>query len=379
MTVAHPARARIATVVAAAALVTGVAVPVLALPTGAAPLRILAVPDAYAVMTNSQIAKGARLGVLGNDVDPNPGATPSAAIVTNPGHGTVVLMPTGKFFYTPKAGFAGHDQFRYRVTDDQGATSNPTTVRVTVVTEADPRDGPYWPGLDFARGVAMRADGRGGYVLDAFGGLHPFGAVGYDTPTAPSGGPYWPGWDIARGVVLLPNDTGGYVLDGFGGLHPFTLGNAPPTPAPDGAPYWPGWDIARGVTIVPLGLSGHIQFGGYVGDGLGFLHPFSIGAQPLPPRQIDGFPAQYYGFAVRGTAAVGYVGGVWLDSSGFLLSWSNGNGRPGHTDRPLPIWPRPADVARGVSAAVPLGAISETRAVTVDKYGGLHAYVILLA
>src|ERR1700675_973577 len=79
MSVAHPARARIATVVAAAALVTGVAVPVLAPPTGAAPLRILAVPDAYAVMTNSQIAKGARLGVLGNDVDPNPGATPSAA------------------------------------------------------------------------------------------------------------------------------------------------------------------------------------------------------------------------------------------------------------------------------------------------------------
>ena len=37
--------------------------------------------------------------------------------------------------------------------------------------------------------------GYGGYVVDAYGGLHAFGGA-----TRPSGGPYWPGQDIARGI-----------------------------------------------------------------------------------------------------------------------------------------------------------------------------------
>jgi hypothetical protein len=32
---------------------------------------------------------------------------------------------------------------------------------------------------------------------------------------------YWQGWDIARGLVLRSDNTGGYILDGAGGLHGF--------------------------------------------------------------------------------------------------------------------------------------------------------------
>ena len=57
----------------------------------------------------------------------------------------------------------------------------------------------------------------------------------------------WPGWDIARSVWLLPSTTltaqGGYVLDGFGGVHPF--GTAPGLA---NYAYFPGQDVARTLT-----------------------------------------------------------------------------------------------------------------------------------
>ena len=53
-----------------------------------------------------------------------------------------------------------------------------------------------------------------------------------------------------RGVSIMPDGTGGYVLDGFGGLHPFAIGNHPLPPATS-AGYWNGWDIARGTALVP--------------------------------------------------------------------------------------------------------------------------------
>src|SRR5439155_12890199 len=46
-------------------------------------------------------------------------------------------------------------------------------------------------------------------------------------PLTPVGGPYWPGWDIARGVAVRLDGTGGLVLDGWGGLHPFALSGHP--------------------------------------------------------------------------------------------------------------------------------------------------------
>ena len=107
----------------------------------------------------------------------------------------------------------------------------------------------YWPGWDIARDVALLPDGTGGYVLDGWGGLHPFG------DRQPPGAAH--GHRPVTGRLghrprrrVLPDGTGGYVLDGYGGLHPFAIGNHPLPPAAS-AGYWRGWDIARGTTLVP--------------------------------------------------------------------------------------------------------------------------------
>jgi len=132
----------------------------------------------------------------------------------------------------------------------------------------------YWPGWDIARKVVIFADGTGGYVLDGWGGLHPFGINGPPPVSAAKLATtgYWVWWDIARDVVLVPGNGGhaGYVLDGWGGLHPFhptTDGST--MPAAISGPYWPGWDIARAVWLVPGSATA-----GYTLDGWGGLHPF---------------------------------------------------------------------------------------------------------
>ncbi|MEP6624205.1 MAG: VCBS repeat-containing protein, partial [Acidimicrobiia bacterium] len=132
----------------------------------------------------------------------------------------------------------------------------------------------YWPGWDITRGVALDASGQGGVVLDGFGGLHSFGAAHLPRRLPP----YWSGWDIARGITLTADSTlanpKGYVLDAFGGVHPF--GGAPNVAITG---YWPGWDIVRGIAKDPVGP------GGYVLDAYGGLHPFG-GA---PARSIGGY------------------------------------------------------------------------------------------
>lgn len=136
--------------------------------------------------------------------------------------------------------------------------------------------GPYWPGWNIARGVALYHDphtgaATGGYVLDGFGGLHGFAIGNNPLPPAVHGGPYWAGWDIARGVTINSAGTGGYVVDGFGGLHTFALGSnsVSSLAVPTGGPYWPGWNITRGVTLLPG------DAGGYIVDGFGGIHTFA--------------------------------------------------------------------------------------------------------
>jgi hypothetical protein len=87
-----------------------------------------------------------------------------------------------------------------------------------------------------------------GYVLDGYGGVHPWG-------NAPQtyGFPYWSGWDIARAIVTYDNGTGGYVLDGFGGVHSF--GGAPVVQSNPG--YWNNRDIARGLAMQPFARRGY--------------------------------------------------------------------------------------------------------------------------
>ena len=57
------------------------------------------------------------------------------------------------------------------------------------------------------RRVVLRGDGISGYTLDAFGGIHAFGGA----PTAQGVTAYWPGWDVARGLALRPDGRSGWV------------------------------------------------------------------------------------------------------------------------------------------------------------------------
>ncbi|TME24997.1 MAG: hypothetical protein E6I68_03410, partial [Chloroflexi bacterium] len=132
----------------------------------------------------------------------------------------------------------------------------------------------YWPNWKIARAGALLPDSSGGYVMDGYGGLHPFTVGSNPMPAAVRDFAYWRGWDIARDLLLLPGATGsqpqGYTMDGFGGLHPF--GGAPPVHF---SAYWPNWDIARRAVLLSDGS------GGYVMDGFGGLHPFAVGSNPL--------------------------------------------------------------------------------------------------
>jgi hypothetical protein len=74
------------------------------------------------------------INVLENDTDPDGNdhlVLSSVIVVSKPQHGSVSVDPTtGQVTYTAFAGWSGPDSFRYTVSDDNGATSAPGTVRV---------------------------------------------------------------------------------------------------------------------------------------------------------------------------------------------------------------------------------------------------------
>jgi lysozyme len=137
----------------------------------------------------------------------------------------------------------------------------------------------YWPNWDIATGISV-GPGNEGYVLDGWGGVHPFSVNGAPLPAAPTSlGGYWPGWKIARAVATFADGTGGVVLDGWGGVHPFTVaGDSQAAATPGVTGYWPNWDIARSIVLLPG--STYTHYSGYVLDGWGGIHPFG-GAPPL--------------------------------------------------------------------------------------------------
>jgi hypothetical protein len=142
-----------------------------------------------------------------------------------------------------------------------------------------PNHAPYWLGWDIARGVTILPDGTGGYILDGWGGRHPFGLNGQAPPSQASPGapPYWPSWDIARGIsapFVDPQGDGGWVVDAFGGIHPWGQLAGGPVAAAAAGPYWPGQSLARGITSLPGGM------GGFVVDAWGGLHRFASPGVP---------------------------------------------------------------------------------------------------
>ncbi len=198
---------------------------------------------------------------------------------------------------------------------------------------------PYFPGNDIARGVTATDGGL--IVLDGFGGVHP-AASGYQGgPIKPVGEPAWPGWDIARGIAATTNGYGGYVLDGWGGTHPFSLSDLS-IPAASQGPYWPGWDIARGIATTADGT------GGYILDGWGALHPFAIGSNPLPPP-VHGGPYWPGWDIARGvTILPNGTGGYIVDGWGALHPFAIGNNALPPPAQGGPYWPG-WSIARGAA------------------------------
>jgi hypothetical protein len=145
-------------------------------------------------------------------------------------------------------------------------------------------DAPYF-GFDIARDAVVTANpqtGPQGYVLDGWGGLHPFGGA-----PAVSNGPDFPGHDIAIRIAWLSDAKGGYLLDGWGGIHPFTVsGNPLPAPITNFA-YFPRFRIARDFSLLPNSTS--TSASGFTLDGWGGLHPFN-GAAATPPAQPGDYP-----------------------------------------------------------------------------------------
>jgi hypothetical protein len=162
-------------------------------------------------------------------------------------------------------------------------------------------------GWDIVRGIAVLADQTGGYVLDGWGGLHPFAIDGNSLPAAVTGNEYRAGQDWARGVALLPDGSGGYVVDGNGDAHPFSIGSGATPPALTGLPHW-DWDIARGI-VLQLG-------GGYVLDGWGGLHPFAREGESAPDPVTDAPYWLGWDIARSASVAAARTPGVVLDAWG---------------------------------------------------------------
>jgi hypothetical protein len=130
-----------------------------------------------------------------------------------------------------------------------------------------------WPGKDIARGVTVLADGTGGYVLGRDGRLYSFAIGKHPKPPDAQSVPTWPGADVARGITAPFLDSngvaGGWIVDPFGGLHPWGRLFGGPTPT------------AVGPTV---GARGVLSFGGGVGglivDGAGNLSAFASPGLP---------------------------------------------------------------------------------------------------
>ncbi len=77
--------------------------------------------------------------------------------------------------------------------------------------------GPQFGGATIVDTVTNPA-GPGGWELDSWGGIHPFGGA-----PLPHGGPFWPGTHNAVSLIVNPDGKAGYVIDLFGAPHPVSF------------------------------------------------------------------------------------------------------------------------------------------------------------
>ncbi len=91
----------------------------------------VAVADAYSTPQDTPLVVIAP-GLLANDTDAD-GDPLTAAVDTNPAHGTVVVEVNGGFTYTPDTGYSGPDSFTYTA-HDPWLASAPAVVSITVTS-----------------------------------------------------------------------------------------------------------------------------------------------------------------------------------------------------------------------------------------------------
>jgi hypothetical protein len=201
----------------------------------------------------------------------------------------------------------------------------------------------------------------GGYTLDAYGGVHAFG----DSPPVTITG-YWPGWQIANSIAMDPCDTteqySGWVMDGFGGLHPFAAAGTPMPAVPDITGYWPNWDIANDVAAFCINVGGVAHAAGCVLDGFGGLHPWADSSAVIGDVICNGTGYwSNWDIATKITVIPGTDEGYVMDGFGGIHPFNGA-----HSYAPSGYWPG-WTIARGIVATA-------TGGYTVDGFGGIHPF-----
>ncbi len=96
-------------------------------------------PIAVDDIVNTTVGTAVALDPTRNDQDPDQDPLATVAIVSQPAHGSALLVSGSSVSYTPEAGFIGTDVFEIRIDDGRGGSD---TSLVTVVVSAGPNRPP---------------------------------------------------------------------------------------------------------------------------------------------------------------------------------------------------------------------------------------------
>lgn len=230
---------------------------------------------------------------------------------------------------------------------------------------------PYWQGWDIVRGVALTDPASastkpGGYVLDAWGGLHPFGGAATLQP-----GHYTPNRETAHNLALEGNDLAGTVVTASAKTFPFPLGTTETfqtcgDTSQFGVP-------THGITLDPTPAGGKYNLNGATLDAWGGIHPLCTTTEPL---NTSGAP-WWNGWRIAAGMALlpGGTGGFTLDGWGGVHPW----GKARLVTPPNAYWGpspgrRPWDISRGVAIDGTGTTTHQGNGVVVDGWGGLHPF-----
>ncbi|MGB2758155.1 MAG: S8 family serine peptidase [Acidimicrobiia bacterium] len=237
----------------------------------------------------------------------------------------------------------------------------PRVNNASVYWPAATSGGPAWDAA-LARGIASCRNG-GGFIADAYGGVHRYAVNGVIPEAVTQTSGYWPGQDIVRGIAANASCTGGWTLDSYGALQPFRTGANPLPPKPQVTSYGAGVN-ARGVAFASdLGS-------GYVVDGNGLFFAFALPGSPLPgtPTLTSQYETSSSDWIRGATMSPDGTSGYLVDASGVPYEFQPGN--PGGRMPPAtggPFW-NFKDFAAGITYASGCEG-----AYILDNRGGIHA------